>query len=75
MDFLILKTKTNKGVKTMKKWFCLTLPICLIGCGIMIAIENLCKVKIDTIIFGVWGFASAIIAEVISQKYNLFREW
>ena len=41
----------------------------------MIAIENLCKVKIDTIIFGVWGFASAIISEIISLKYNLFREW
>jgi hypothetical protein len=41
----------------------------------MVAIENLFKVKIDTIIFGVWGFASAIIAEVISQKYNIFREW
>ena len=50
----------------MKKWLCLTIPICLIGCGAMIAIENLCKVKIDTIIFGIWGFASAIIAEVIS---------
>ena len=59
----------------MKKWLCLTLPICLIGCGIMVAIENLCKVKIDLIIWGIWGFASSIIAEVISQKYNLFREW
>lgn len=50
----------------MKKWLCLTLPICLIGCGIMVAIENLCKVKIDTILFCVWGFVSGIIAEIIS---------
>ena len=52
----------------MKKWLCLTLPICLIGCGIMVAIENLCKVKIDTIIFGVWGFASGKLWKILLSQ-------
>ena len=58
---------------TIKRYFCLTLPICLVGCFLMILFEKLLEVNFGLIPFFIWGCLSAFIAEWASYKLDLFH--
>ena len=58
----------------IKKYFCLTIPICLLGCFLMILLEKMWETDFGLIPFFIWGFLSSIIGEWVSQKYNLFND-
>jgi len=56
----------------IKKYFCLTLPICLLGCFFMILLEKMWETDFGLIPFFIWGFLSAYISEGVNNKLNLF---
>lgn len=57
------------------KAFCfLTIPICLAGCGVMIALEKIIGVDFGVIPFIIWGFLSDMITVGLRSKFNWFKE-
>lgn len=56
----------------IKKYFCLTLPICLLGCFLMILLEKMWETNFGLIPFFIWGFLSSYISEGVNNKLNLF---
>ena len=68
-----LNTKGDKMMKNaIKMYFCLTLPICLIGCFLMILLEKMWETNFGLIPFFIWGFLSSYISEGVNNKFNLF---
>ena len=57
----------------IKKYFFLTLPICLIGCFLMILIAKTWETDFGLIPFFIWGFLSVYISEGVNNKLNLFK--
>ena len=57
----------------IKKYICLTLPICLIGCFLMILLEKMWETNFGLIPFFIWGFLSSYISEGVNNKFNLFQ--
>lgn len=60
--------------KSLKKYFCVSLPICLLGCFLMIGLEKAWETNFGLIPLFIWGVASSFIAEAVCQKFNLFNE-
>ena len=58
----------------VKKYFGLIFPIGLLGCFLMILLENMWEIDFGLIPFFIWGVLSSIIGEWVSQKYNLFND-
>ena len=56
----------------VKMYFCLTVPICLLGCILMIALEKMWETDFGLIPFFIWGVLSSFISEWVNNKYNLF---
>lgn len=56
----------------IKMYFCLTLPICLLGCFLMILLEKLWETNFGLIPFFIWGVLSSFISEGVNNKFNLF---
>ena len=56
----------------IKKYFFLTLPICFIGCFLMILIAKTWETNFGLIPFFIWGLLSAYISEGVNNKLNLF---
>lgn len=57
----------------IKKYICLTLPICLLGCFLMILLEKMWETNFGLIPFFIWGFLSSYISEGVNNKFNLFQ--
>lgn len=56
----------------LKKYFCLTLPICLLGCILMILLEKMWETDFGLIPYFIWGVLSSFITEGVNNKFNLF---
>lgn len=56
----------------IKKYFCLTIPICLLGCFLMILLEKMWETDFGLIPFFIWGVLSSYISEEVNNKLNLF---
>lgn len=56
----------------IKKYFFLTLPICFIGCFLMILIAKAWETNFGLIPFFIWGLLSSYISEGVNNKFNLF---
>lgn len=56
----------------IKKYFFLTLPICLIGGFLMILLEKMWETNFGLIPFFIWGFLSSYISEGVNNEFNLF---
>lgn len=59
---------------TIKQYIFLTLPICFIGCFLMILLEKLLETNFGLIPFFIWGILSAYISEVVNNTFNLFQD-
>lgn len=56
----------------IKKYICLTLPIFLLGCFLIILLKKMWETNFGLIPFFIWGFLSAYISEGVNNKFNLF---
>lgn len=57
------------------KAFCfVNIPICFVGCAVMIVLEKMMKVDFGIIPFIIWGVLSEVIAEELCNKFNWFKE-
>lgn len=57
------------------KAFCfVTIPICLAGCGLMLALEKIIGVDFGDIPFFIWGVLSDMITVGLRSKFNWFKE-
>ena len=56
----------------IKKYFFLTLLICLIGRLLMILIAKTWETNFGLIPFFIWGFLSSYISAGVNNKLNLF---
>ena len=55
----------------IKKYICLTLPIFLLGCFLIILLEKMWETNFGLIPFFIWGFLSSYISEGVNNKFNL----